>query len=59
MVNRFREYGVIAGMHVIKLKPSDIEDLNLKIGDMIDIEDAVKKTSISKEMKKRLNLKWQ
>jgi hypothetical protein len=57
MVKRFREYGIIAGMHVIKLKPSDIEDLNLKVGDMIDIEDAIKKTSISKDLKKRLKIK--
>jgi anaerobic selenocysteine-containing dehydrogenase len=57
MVNRYREYGMVAGMHVIKLKPSDIEDLNLKVGDMIDLEDAVKKTAISKELKKRLKIK--
>jgi hypothetical protein len=50
MVNRYREYGIIAGMHVIKLKPSDIEDLNLKVGDMIDIEDAVRKTSLSENV---------
>jgi anaerobic selenocysteine-containing dehydrogenase len=57
MVNRYREYGIVAGMHVIKLKPSDIEDLNLKVGDMVDVEQAVVKTSISKELKKKLKIK--
>ena len=41
----------------IRLKQQDIDDLNLKDGDFIDIEDAVRKTSISKDMAKRLKVK--
>jgi anaerobic selenocysteine-containing dehydrogenase len=54
---RYRQYGIIAGMHVIKLTPQDAKDLNLKVGDLIDIEDAVRKTSISKDMAKTLKVK--
>ena len=42
---------------VIKLLPKDMEDLNLKVGDLIDIEDAVVKTSISKDLAKKLKVK--
>ncbi len=42
---------------VIRLKQSDIDDLNLKDGDLIDIEDAVRKTSISKDTAKLLKVK--
>ena len=41
---------------VVRLKQQDIDDLNLKDGDMIDIEDAVKKTSLSQDTKKRLKI---
>jgi hypothetical protein len=42
---------------IIRLKQQDITDLNLKDGDLIDIEDAVVKTSISKSMAKQLKVK--
>jgi len=54
---RYREVKKYAGMMVIKLSPKDMEDLNLKVGDLIDIEDAVVKTSISKSMAKQLKVK--
>lgn len=55
-------YGLGVVMYVgrslsIVLNPKWVEDLNLEVGDKIDIEDAVKKTSISKENKKRLKIK--
>jgi hypothetical protein len=56
-MSRYRQYGIVAGMHVIKLIPSDVKDLNLKVGDLIDIEDAVRKTSISKDNAKLLKVK--
>jgi len=42
---------------VIRLKQQDVEDLNIKDGDLIDIEDAVRKTSISKDNAKLLKVK--
>jgi hypothetical protein len=54
---RYREVKKYAGMLVIKLSPADEKDLNLKLGDLIDIEDAVVKTSISKSMAKQLKVK--
>ena len=57
MTTRFRRVNKYGNRYVIELMKSDIEDLNLKVGDMIDIEDAIKKTSISKENKKRLKIK--
>lgn len=54
---RYREFTKYGNSDVIKMKPTDKEDLNLKYGDMIDIEDAVVKTSISKNNKKRLKIK--
>jgi len=42
---------------VIRLSQQDVKDLNLKDGDLIDIEDAVRKTSISKDMAKTLKVK--
>ena len=59
MATRYRRVNKYGNRYVIELMQVDIEDLNLKIGDMIDIEDAVKKTSISKDLKKRLRIKWQ
>lgn len=44
-------------MLVIKLTSTDEKDLNLKVGDLIDIEDAVRKTSISKDTAKLLKVK--
>ena len=46
MGTRYRPIKKYGNTFVIALIPKDIEDLNLKIGDMIDIEDAVRKTSI-------------
>jgi uncharacterized membrane protein (UPF0127 family) len=57
MATRYRRVNKYGNRYVIELMKSDIEDLNLKVGDMVDIEDAVKKTSISKENKKRLKIK--
>jgi hypothetical protein len=54
---RYREVKKYAGMMVIKLLPKDMEDLNLKVGDLIDIEDAVVRTSISKHTAKQLKVK--
>lgn len=56
-MSRYRQLKKYGNTWVITLHPKDIEDLNLKVGDMIDIEDAIKKTSISKENKKRLKIK--
>ena len=57
MTTRYRRINKYGNRFVIELMKTDIEDLNLKVGDMIDLEDAVKKTSISKELKKRLKIK--
>jgi antitoxin component of MazEF toxin-antitoxin module len=57
MKTRYRAIRKWGNSLVIVLRPSDEMDLNLKVGDMIDIEDAVIKSSISKENKKRLNIK--
>ncbi len=57
MTTRYRKVNLYGNRFVIELMKTDIEDLNLKIGDLIDIEDAVRKTSISKELKKKLKLK--
>lgn len=56
MTTRYRRVNKYGNRYVIELMQVDIEDLNLKVGDMVDIEDAVKKTSISKENKKRLKI---
>jgi uncharacterized membrane protein (UPF0127 family) len=57
MATRYRKINLYGKRFVIELRKTDIEDLNLKVGDLIDIEDAVVKTSISKDMKKRLKIK--
>jgi hypothetical protein len=54
---RYRAIKRYAGMLVIKLTSTDEKDLNLKVGDLIDIEDAVRKTSISKDNAKLLKVK--
>jgi hypothetical protein len=57
MATRYRELKKYGNTFVITLLPKDIQDLNLKLGDLIDIEDAVVKTSISKSMAKQLKVK--
>jgi uncharacterized membrane protein (UPF0127 family) len=57
MATRYRKVNLVGGRFVIELMKSDVEDLNLKVGDMIDIEDAVKRTSIPKDLKQRLKIK--
>ena len=46
MATRYRKVNLYGNRYVIELMKTDIEDLNLKVGDMIDIEDAIKRTSI-------------
>jgi uncharacterized membrane protein (UPF0127 family) len=46
MATRYRKVNLYGKRYVIELMQVDIEDLKLKVGDMIDIEDAVKKTNI-------------
>lgn len=46
MATRYRKVNLYGNRYVIELMQVDIEDLNLKVGDMIDIEDAVRRTSI-------------
>ena len=57
MANRYRKVNLYGNRFVIELMQVDIQDLNLKVGDLIDIEDAVRKTSISKDMAKTLKVK--
>jgi antitoxin component of MazEF toxin-antitoxin module len=57
MKTRFRTIRRWGNSLVIVLRPSDEMDLNIKVGDMIDIEDAVRKTSISKDMAKTLKVR--
>lgn len=49
---RYRPITKYGNTFVITLKPQDVEDLNLKLGDMIDIEDAVCNKSLSQEVEK-------
>jgi uncharacterized membrane protein (UPF0127 family) len=46
MATRYRKVNLYGKRYVIELMKTDIEDLNLKVGDMIDVEDAIKRTSI-------------
>ena len=46
MATRYRKVNLYGNRYVIELMQVDIEDLNLKVGDMIDIEDAVRRTSV-------------
>lgn len=57
MANRYRKVNLYGNRFVIELMQVDIADLNLKVGDLVDIEDAVRKTSISKEMAKTIKVK--
>ena len=57
MATRYRKVNLYGNRFVIELMKSDMEDLNLKVGDLIDIEDAVRKTSISKDTAKQLKVK--
>lgn len=50
VATRYRKVRRWGNSLVIVLKPTDEQDLNLKIGDLIDIEDAVKKTSVPGEL---------
>ena len=50
-MGRYREVKQYAGMWVIKLIPSDIKDLNIKEGDLVDIEDAVFRKSVPQKLK--------
>lgn len=56
MATRYRKIRRWGNSLVIVLKPTDESDLNLKVGDLIDIEDAVVKTSISEDMAKKLKV---
>lgn len=37
----------------IKLEPTDIKDFNLKVSDLVDIEEALENASSNKKYKKR------
>jgi len=47
---RYRKVNQYGNRWVIELMQVDIEDLNLKKGDLIDIEDAVTNKSIPEEL---------
>jgi len=47
---RYRQLKKYGNTWVIPLTVKDVEDLNLKAGDLIDIEDAVKKKSVPEEL---------
>jgi antitoxin component of MazEF toxin-antitoxin module len=47
---RYRPIKKYGNAFVIALKPQDVQDLNLKLGDMVDIEDAVNNKSLSQEV---------
>jgi antitoxin component of MazEF toxin-antitoxin module len=49
-MSRFREVKKWGNSFVIALTSQDMEDLNLKIGDQVDLEDAMRKTSIPAEL---------
>jgi len=57
MAQRYRRVNLYGKRYVIELMQTDIQDLNLKVGDLIDIEDAVVRTSISKDLAKKLKVK--
>lgn len=54
MATRYREIKKWGNSLVIVLNSADKEDLKLKVGDSIDIEDAVKKTSKKKKNETKL-----
>ncbi|MHA2019043.1 MAG: hypothetical protein ACTSXY_12315 [Promethearchaeota archaeon] len=49
---RYREVKKYGNTYVLCFTRSDIHDLNLKVGDLIDIEDAVRNKSVPKELKR-------
>jgi uncharacterized membrane protein (UPF0127 family) len=55
MATRYRKVNMYGNRYVIELMQIDIQDLNLKVGDLVDIEDAVYKTSISDYFKKKFD----
>jgi uncharacterized membrane protein (UPF0127 family) len=57
MATRYRKVNLYGNRFVIELMQVDIQDLNLKVGDLVDIEDAVRRTSISKDTAKQLKVK--
>jgi uncharacterized membrane protein (UPF0127 family) len=57
MATRYRKVNLYGNRYVIELMQVDIQDLNLKVGDLVDIEDAVRRTSISKDTAKQLKVK--
>jgi len=52
---RYRKIRKYENGWVIRLLNQDIKDLNIKEGDLVDIEDAVYKTSISDDIKKKFD----
>jgi len=51
-MTRYREVKKYGNSLAIALTSSDLIDLNIKIGDQIDIDDAVRKKSVPLELKK-------
>lgn len=41
---RYRKVNLYGKRYVIELLKADIEDLNIKVGDLVDIEDAVRRS---------------
>ena len=48
---RYRQVKKYGNTVVIPLTSADLKDLNIKEGDLIDIEDAVKTKSVPEELK--------
>jgi len=55
MTARYRKVNLYGGRYVIELLKADVEDLNIKVGDLIDIEDAIRKTSVPQELESITN----
>jgi len=49
---RFRKVNLYGNRYVIELMKTDIEDLKLKVGDLLDIEDFVKKKGVKDDTAK-------
>jgi len=49
---RYRKVKKYGNTFVIPLKSNDIKDLNIKLGDLIDIEEAVFKSSVPESLTK-------
>jgi antitoxin component of MazEF toxin-antitoxin module len=54
---RYRQVKKWGNSLVIVLDRTDVIDLNIKVGDLIDVEDAIKNTSIHEETAKQLKIK--